>query len=645
MSTRVLLVEDNPSDAELVEISVRRAVPDLELRQVDNEESFVRSLREFKPDLVISDHNLPAFSGARALELSLADDPSRPFLLVTGSLDEETAVRYMKSGATDYLLKDRTARLGPAVLAALKQSRQRSDLDLQQLLLQKVIDTDPSLIFVKDFDGRFVLVNRAVAEVYGGSVEDLLGKTDGDFNTNAEEVEHFLEDDRQVMERNEPKYIPEEPVTNPTTGVTRWFQTIKVPLNLPGHDRKMMLGVATDITPRRQLEEQLRQSQKMEAVGRLAGGIAHDFNNVLTAILGYSQILLSDLDSGDPRREDVQEIEHAAERAATLTRQLLAFSRRQVLQPKVLNLNDVVGNLDKFLRRLIGEDIDLRIRLSPQLWPVYADSGQMEQVLMNLAVNSRDAMPTGGKLTIETANVDLDEAYAQQHLTTIPGQYVMLAVSDTGAGMSKETMARVFEPFFTTKGAGQGTGLGLSTVYGIVKQSDGNIWVYSEPGQGSTFKIYLPHTTDAGESIRPARQDEADVRGSETILLVEDEGAVRTLAAKVLRGLGYHVLEARLGREAMEIGQAFQGPIELLLTDVIMPESSGSELARQMVTIRPAIRVLFMSGYTDEAIIHHGVLVANMSYLQKPFTPDILARKVREVLDTSAGHSQGTVPE
>ena len=632
MSTRVLLVEDDPSDADLIELSVRRALPDLELRQVYREEDFLRELRAFNPDLVISDHKLPQFSGHRALELCRQNDPHRPFLLVTGSIDEETAVEYMKAGATDYLLKDRTARLGAAVLAALKQSRQRNALNLQQMLLQKVIDTDPSLIFVKDFEGRFVLVNRAVAEVYGCAIEELVGKTDADFNTNQEEVEHFLRNDREVMETGQPKLIAEEPVTNPATGVTRWFQTIKVPLTLPGHDVPLMLGVGTDITPRRQLEEQLRQSQKMEAVGRLAGGIAHDFNNVLTAILGYSQMLLADLPESDSRREDVQEIEHAANRAATLTRQLLAFSRRQVLQPQVLDLNALLENLDNFLRRLIGEDIDLRVHSSPELWLVSADSGQMEQVIMNLAVNSRDAMPRGGKVTVETANVTLDAGYAQHHMTVTPGEYVMLAVSDTGTGMDEETLAHIFEPFFTTKSSSKGTGLGLSTVYGIVKQSGGNIWVYSEIGRGTTFKIYLPRNrSEAPARVVPPAT--IDVRGSETILLVEDEDPVRTLAAKVLRGLGYQVMEAKLGSQALDLASDHVS-IDLLLTDVVMPEFSGAELARKLADKRPTLRILYMSGYTDEAIIHHGVLASNIAYLQKPFTPDVLATKVREVLSS-----------
>jgi len=633
MTTRILMVEDDADDAALVEATVRRVVPDVQVTRVQTEAEFLKALQATQPDLVLSDHSLPQFSGARALQLSKQENPRRPFVLVTGSLDEETAVQYMRAGADDYLLKDRPARLGAAVLAALEQARQRSALDLQQMLLRKVIDTAPSLIFVKDWDGHFILANQASADVYGTTVEDLVGKTDADFNPNSDEVARFLADDREVMDTQKPKLITEEPVTNPATGITRWFQTIKVPLTLPGNLHHLVLGIGTDVTQRRDLEDQLRQSQKIEAIGRLAGGIAHDFNNVLTAILGYSQILLADMGEGDARREDMLEIERAAERAAALTRQLLAFSRRQVLQPQILNLNTLIGNLDSFLRRLIGEDVDLRTHLSPELWLVSADAGQVEQVVMNLAVNSRDAMPSGGKLTIETANAELNHDYANRHVAVVPGEYVMIAVSDTGVGMDETTRGRLFEPFFTTKELGKGTGLGLSTVYGIVKQSGGNIWVYSEPGLGSTFKIYLPRAAGDAAVEAPYKAPPATTYGSETVLLVEDEEAVRQLASKVLRSQGYQVLEAKDGRQAIAAAKGYADPIHLLLTDIVMPEFSGAQLAQRIKDIRDEIKVLYMSGYTDEAIIHHGVLAANIAFLQKPFTPEQLARKVREVLD------------
>ncbi|HVH89554.1 MAG TPA: PAS domain S-box protein, partial [Terriglobales bacterium] len=390
--------------------------------------------------------------------------------------------------------------------------------------------------------------------------------------------------------------------------------------------------IAEDVSERRALEEQLRQSQKMEAVGRLAGGVAHDFNNLLTVIKGYSELILDELDAADPLRNEVDEIKKAADRAASLTRQLLAFSRQQVLAPKVLDLNAVVGNMDKLLRRLLGEDIDLFTVLEPGLGHVKADPGQVEQVIMNLAVNARDAMPQGGKLTIETANIDLDENYARDHVSVKPGAYVMVAVTDTGTGMPEKVKSRIFEPFFTTKEVGKGTGLGLSTVYGIIKQSGGYIWVYSEVGIGSTFKVYLP-CVDAPAELPSANPLQPARRGSETVLLVEDEDGVRALMRQVLHKHGYNVLESRHGGEALLMCERHQGKIDLLLTDVVLEQMSGRELAERLLKIRPEMKVLYVSGYADDAIVHHGVLNAGMSFLQKPFTTEALARKIRYLLD------------
>lgn len=384
---------------------------------------------------------------------------------------------------------------------------------------------------------------------------------------------------------------------------------------------------------RKQLEDQLRQSQKMEAIGQLAGGVAHDFNNLLTAINGYSSLALQRANPDDRMKSYLEEIRKAGDRAANLTRQLLAFGRKQMLKPVALNLNDVVADMNKMLRRLIGEDIQLTAKLNPELRKIKADAGQIEQVLVNLVVNSRDAMPQGGHLTIETSNFDVDHEYVSKHLGVPPGGYVMLAVSDTGCGMNPETKARIFEPFFTTKEKGKGTGLGLSTVYGIVKQSGGNIWVYSEPTHGSTFKVYLPQLV--GEEA-PAEECAAEMtapRGSETILLVEDEEVVRGLARQILEQAGYNVLDASGGEEAIRLSRERREPIHLLLTDVVMPETSGKEIAQRLTSMRPATRVLYMSGYTDDAIVHHGVLDSNVQFIQKPFTPVGLARKVREVLD------------
>jgi nitrogen-specific signal transduction histidine kinase len=393
-----------------------------------------------------------------------------------------------------------------------------------------------------------------------------------------------------------------------------------------------MRGIVMDITERRQLGEQLRQSQKMEAVGRLAGGIAHDFNNLLTVIKGYSELMLEDLEGADPLRTEVDEIKKAADRAASLTRQLLAFSRQQVLAPKVVDLNTVVGNMDKLLHRLLGEDIDLFTILEPGLGRVKADPGQIEQVIMNLAVNARDAMPKGGKLTIETANVELDEHYTREHAVVKPGSYVMIAVTDTGVGMTDKVKSRIFEPFFTTKEVGKGTGLGLSTVYGIIKQSGGYVWVYSEVGLGSSFKVYLPRV-DAPAEITSPVSSLPTRRGTETVLLVEDEDGVRALERQVLHKHGYNVLEARNGGEALLMCERHQGEIDMLLTDVVLEQMGGRELAERLLKVRPEMKVLYVSGYADDAIVHHGVLKPGMAFLQKPFTTEALARKVRFVLD------------
>ncbi len=393
-------------------------------------------------------------------------------------------------------------------------------------------------------------------------------------------------------------------------------------------------GSQRDVTEQRHLEEQFRQAQKMEAVGQLAGGIAHDFNNLLTAILGNTQLLLRDLPPGDASRSDVEEIRKASERAAALTRQLLAYSRRQLLQPEVLDLNVVVADMDRMLRRLIGEHIVLATALAPDLGRVRADPSQFEQVIVNLVVNARDAMPDGGRLTIETANVDLDEAYVEQHLGAAAGAYAMLAVTDTGTGMDAVVRAHLFEPFFTTKEVGKGTGLGLATVYGIVKQSGGYISVYTEPGHGSSFKVYLPRTAPLPQATAPTASRPTAARGSETILIVEDEAAVLALSRRALEKQGYDVLAAANPADALRIVERHGGPIHLLLTDVVMPGMSGRELAEQLAARRAGIRVLYMSGYPGDAITQGGTLAAGSAFLSKPFAPDGLARKVRDVLDT-----------
>jgi two-component system cell cycle sensor histidine kinase/response regulator CckA len=535
--------------------------------------------------------------------------------------------------------------LGGARIALRIQPSHGQDAQRLSAFFDEVLEQLPAMVFVKDAGAlRFTHFNRAGEELLGLSRLALLGKNDHDLFP-SDQADAFVAKDREVLATGGVWDIPEEPIATPRG--QRWLHTRKIPVR--GRDGTIthLLGISMDITERKRAEEmmrashqeslarteeQLRQAQKMEAVGRLAGGIAHDFNNLLSVILGYAHLLQGSLD-GDPRYGgDLREIRTAGERAASLTRQLLAFSRQQVLDPRVLDLAEVVRNLEPMLRRIVGEDIEITVGEQPVLGRVKADPGQLEQVLMNLVVNSRDAMPTGGKLTIEIANVVLDDEYATHHLGVVAGPHVMLAVSDNGVGMDRATAARIFEPFFTTKEKGKGTGLGLSTVFGIVQQSGGTIWVYSEPGAGTTFKIYLPMTTDDAALLRePDRAGK--LGGSETILLAEDEEQVRVMVATILRRQGYTVLEARDAMAAIHHAGHHGGAIHLLLTDVVMPDIGGRSLAEQIGALRPGLRVLYVSGYTDDAVVRHGVLEADVAFLQKPITPDALARKVREVLD------------
>jgi two-component system, cell cycle sensor histidine kinase and response regulator CckA len=395
-----------------------------------------------------------------------------------------------------------------------------------------------------------------------------------------------------------------------------------------------VFGIAfiSDISQRKQLEEQLIQAQKMEAVGRLAGGVAHDFNNMLTVISGYNRMILEELSPRDPLREYSDEIAKAADRAGTLTNQLLAFSRRQLIRPLIINLNAVVVQTEKMLRRLLGEDIHLTPDLDPDLANIKADPNQIEQAIVNLALNSRDAMPGGGEIFLQTANVRLDETYTQTHLGVRPGNYVMIAITDTGHGMDAETRKRIFEPFFTTKERGKGTGLGLATVYGMVKQSGGDIWVYSEPGKGTTFKLYFPSAAEAVAESETADSERPAHQASETVLVVEDERPVRELIVRMLQQLGYSVLSAASGAEAIEIGNTFSGKIAMLLTDVVMPKMSGRQVADEILRSRPGLKVLYLSGYTEHTVIHHGV-GSGVAFLPKPFDRETLSRKLAEVMN------------
>lgn len=518
----------------------------------------------------------------------------------------------------------RDGRAAGAVVAfhdiTSRKQAQRA-LELQTRQLQALFDNAMDAVVVVDDDGRIADANPAACSLFGLTRSDMLGRNLGSSlepANSAKQWQKFLEG----------KYRGLGVLSRPE-GERRQLD-ISITSNFwPGRH----LGIFRDVTDQKNLEDQLRQSQKMEAIGRLAGGIAHDFNNLLNVIGGYNEILQMKLSDGTVERSYTDKVMQATRKAASLTRQLLAFSRKQMLAPTVLDPNFTIADLGKLLPRLIGEDIELTFNLQKDLHRVKVDASQLEQVLMNLAVNARDAMPTGGKLTIETANVTLDQRYAATHISAKPGEYVMVAVSDTGVGMSEAIQCKIFEPFFTTKEMGKGTGLGLSTVYGVVKQSGGYIWVYSEIGKGTTFKVYFPAVLDAGrDAIHPAPA-EAVTSGTETVLLVEDKESLLSVAKEYLTGKGYTVLDAANGAAALDVGQAHNGQIDILVTDVIMPKLGGSELVKQIHKVRPNLKVIYVSGYTEDTIGHHGVLDEGVNFVQKPYSLEGLAKRIREVLD------------
>lgn len=878
----VLIIEDVPDDAELIVLELQRGGYDPTWVRVETEEELRRSLGERDWDVILSDYMLPNFGATRALAIVKEMARDTPFIIVSGTIDDESAFNAMRSGVLDYVLKDHLSRLTPAVtrelrevvnrralelaessvvrLAAIVQSsddsilsktldgiitswnagaekmygwtaaeaigkpttfivaperreelisitdrlrhgevirhfetvglrkdgsrldvsvsispikdsqgcligtssigrditeQKRASAEIRRTtdLLKAVMDGTPDAVFVKDLKGRYLLFNQAASRYVGKPVEEVLGRDDTEV-FGAEDARLVMQRDREVIEEGH-SITKEEILTS--AGATRTFLATKAPYfdgngNIvgvigisrditkmkeadealrirdraiqavtqgiiitdpmqednpiifasPGFERMTgyspdevlgrncrflqgegtdpaaieklrqsiqsrrpttvellnyrkdgtpfwnelslspvfspdgrlthFVGVQTDVTDRRNLEEEFRQSQRMEAIGHLAGGVAHDFNNLLAIIIGYSSMLADLMPEDSPGAEFVEEIIKAGDRSMSLTRQLLAFSRKQVISPKVLDLNEVVRNTEKMLRRLIGEDVVLETRLQEDLMSVKADPGQIEQILMNLSVNARDAMPQGGILTIETENQILEGSDSSPHSEIQPGAYVALRVADTGVGMTEEVRRRLFEPFFTTKGAGKGTGLGLSVVHGIVKQHQGHIDVRSEAHKGTSFQILIPASQEGPARGQSGKPMEMLPRGSETLLLVEDESTLRAMTKRVLSGCGYTVFEAGNGEEAVELSHRIKGEIDLLLTDVVMPGMGGRLLAERLREEYPSLKVLYLSGYTDDAVVRHGVLQEQVNFLQKPFTPSTLAKKVREVL-------------
>src|SRR6059058_3482897 len=628
---RVLMVEDSEDDAHLVLRELRGAGYDLTHERVDTAAALEAALDRHPWDLVIGDYSMPQFSGTAALAMLRERGLDVPYICVSGTITEELAVAAMKAGAHDYVTKGQLKRLLPAIERELREAQGRATLRATEASFATLVEHAPVGIYRSSPEGRFLSANAAVVRMLGYETAAQVLSLDmaRDVYADAAERQRLVERDTY----SDRQYDNVEATWKRRDGRLLAVQlSVRAVRNAAGRVEYYETFVR-DVTDQRRLQQQVLQSQKLEAVGRLAGGIAHDFNNLLTVITSYSDLLLEDLAPGDAKRDDLEQVRKAADGAAALTRQLLAFSRQQVVEPRVVSLNTVVEGLQQILRRVIGEDIELEITLAPDLGAVRADVGQLEQVLMNLTVNARDAMATGGRLTVETANAEHDPEYARDQEAAAVRRFAMLAVSDTGCGMDEATMWRIFEPFFTTKEPGKGTGLGLATVYGIVKQAGGFIWVYSEPGQGTSFKIYLPEV-DATAERAGASTAPADLpRGTETVLVAEDEAAVRAVTREVLERQGYVVLEAPHGAAALDIAAQHRGPIQLLVTDVVMPGLSGRQLADRLARLRPDTKVLYVSGYTDDAVVRHGVLEAGIAYLQKPFTIDSLARKVREVLD------------
>ncbi len=564
-------------------------------------------------------------------QISVSTDKQQMFELLIATLEETGRINDELQDA-QRLLQQHAQGLEAKVEERTRELRESRE---QYRLL---FDCNPQPMWVYDDDTlAFLAANDAAVRDYGYSLDEFLAMTVRDIRP-PDEVPILEEFAAGPRERRAVKAFHSTRVWKhrKKDGSLIDVEIAGSPIEFRG--RQAWLTLATDVTDKRRLEAQLLQSQKMESVGRLAGGVAHDFNNLLGVITGYGDLLQRDIGPGHPSFGRVEEIRKAAERAAALTRQLLAFSRKQVLQPRVLDLNAIVSDIEQMLRRLIGEDVHLVTVLSKGLGRVEADPGQMEQVIVNLAVNARDAMPAGGKLIIESGNVDLDEAYARRRPDACAGPHVMLAISDTGHGMAAETLSHMFEPFFTTKEQGKGTGLGLAMVYGIVRQSGGHVTVYSELGRGTTFKVYLPRRDEDPEAMAAAGATEPPPSGTETILLIEDEASLRHMIREILVSVGYQVLECPTPEEGIRAAKDHAGPIHMLLTDVVLPRMSGPQVAEMLRSSRPAVQVLYISGYTDDAISHHGILDAGVHFLQKPFTTDALLRMLREVLD--AGEQQ-----
>jgi two-component system cell cycle sensor histidine kinase/response regulator CckA len=640
---RILHLEDDPHDAALVRSILEAEGIGCSITWLQSHDDFVAALEHGGMDLVLSDFTLPEFDGMSALKIVHDKWPAIPLIFVSGTLGEERAIDSLKNGATDYVLKDRLARLAPALRRAMQEVEERAESRRRQAALQEteqrlriIFTQSPLGIALVGADGRPILTNAALQKMLGYTGEELSRMPIQEF-THPDDCARDMTNYGQLMQgalkdyQVENRYIRKD-------GQVVWARISVSVVPDAAAQTRLAIGMVEDITERRDLEAKFIEAQKMEVIGQLASGVAHDFNNILGVIMGYSELTMQKLGADDELTGCLETIRSAAERAAGLTRQLLIFSRKQTVQPSVLDLNAVVQGLEKMLRRLIDEDIEMKIVPGKDIGRVKADSGYVGQVLMNLAINARDAMPSGGQLTIATQNAALDENYARAHPGALAGDYVMLRVSDTGTGMTEEVKARLFEAFFTTKPKGQGTGLGLATCQTIVQQSGGHIAVDSEVGQGASFQVYFPRVEQRLEvEIKPHPAGPSP-RGTETLLVVEDEPSVRHLACDVLEAQGYRVLRAGNGQEGLRVARELNGqPIGLVITDVIMPVMGGKAMAEWLRTSSPNLKILFTSGYTDDALLGWGTIGAGAEFLPKPYSPATLVRKVREMLDAGTG--------
>ncbi len=705
---RVLLIEDLSTDAELAEREVRQVLARCAFRCVETREEYLTALETFRPNLILSDYKLPQFDGLAALQLAQEHAPGIPFILVTGSMDEDTAVESMKAGAWDYVIKEHIKRLGPAVLGALDRSRRlraqqeaqaRALLRQQEITLfwQSLLASAPLEEKLKRTTDTIIRLFCAdFCRIWLAQPADLCQR--GCFHAQAVDGPHaclrrdqclhllassgrYTHTDGKAHSRvplgaykigtiasgGDHKLISNDVQDDPHVHDHAWARELGLvsfagyQIRVPGGDPLGVLalfakhpilpeedaildGLSSSVAlvvqravaeaERDAAEAAMRQAQKMEAVGRLAGGVAHDFNNLLMIILGQAEIATAHLGPDDPLQPRLQDIVDAGDRATNLTRQLLAFARQEVVCPRSLDLNEAVSGMETMLRRLIGEDLELHWKPGADVWPVYLDPCQVDQLLANLVVNARDAIPDTGTVTIETATAVLDGSYCAIHLGATPGEHAVLTVSDTGVGMDRETQARIFEPFFTTKERGKGTGLGLATVYGIVKQAGGSVYVYSEPGQGTIFRLYLPRWQGGETAAVLQAAPPQSSWGDETVLVVEDEVAILQLGHTALERQGYRVLTADTPAAALLAAEQEPGEIHLLATDVVMPGMNGRELYERLQARQPGLKCLYLSGYTADVISQRGVLPEGVNFLQKPFTLKSLAEKVRAVLDS-----------